>query len=81
MLVEERLVWQMVFELASGISELHRQRIVHRDIKCSNIMLGRQNQIKIGDLGVSRLMNDQMLVDTDVGTRLYQSPELLKKQP
>lgn len=62
-----------------GIAEVHRQHILHRDIKSENILLSKGNIAKIGDFGVSRsLRNTLDMAKTLTGTPYYMSPELLK---
>jgi NIMA (never in mitosis gene a)-related kinase len=53
---------------------------LHRDIKCLNIFLSADKQIKIGDMGVSKIFNGGTgeMHGTRVGTPLYLSPELVK---
>lgn len=52
---------------------------MHRDIKCLNIFLTQDKKIKIGDLGVSKIVQSkEALQATRVGTPLYLSPELVK---
>jgi len=52
---------------------------MHRDIKCLNIFLSEDKKIKIGDLGVSKIVESKAaLLGTRVGTPLYLSPELVK---
>ena len=59
-----------------AIDYLHNQDIIHRDIKPSNIFLkGKDYQVQIGDFGVS-CVGTSIKVE-DVGTLLYQSPEIL----
>ncbi|XP_051061766.1 serine/threonine-protein kinase Nek11 isoform X3 [Phodopus roborovskii] len=56
------------------------RRILHRDLKSKNIFL-KNNQLKIGDFGVSRLlMGSCELATTLTGTPHYMSPEALKHQ-
>ncbi len=58
---------------------LHTKNIIHRDIKCLNIFLNENQQIKLGDLGVSKIVSSAALQnDTRVGTPLYLSPEIVK---
>jgi NIMA (never in mitosis gene a)-related kinase 1/4/5 len=40
----------------SALEHLHNKMIIHRDIKCLNIFLSEDKQIKIGDMGVSKIM-------------------------
>jgi NIMA (never in mitosis gene a)-related kinase len=62
---------------------LHSQNIIHRDIKPQNIFLARNGKIRIGDLGISRAVqgDQQNLHVSKIGTPLYLSPEVLRKQP
>mmetsp|Transcript_21663 Transcript_21663/g.50984 ORF Transcript_21663/g.50984 Transcript_21663/m.50984 type:complete len:875 (-) Transcript_21663:117-2741(-) len=81
-LIEEAYVWQYVVELSSALKELHRLRIIHRDVKCVNIFLGRNFESKLGDLGASRLMSSSdKLSNCEVGTPLFTPPEMVRKQP
>ncbi|XP_017906975.1 PREDICTED: serine/threonine-protein kinase Nek11 isoform X1 [Capra hircus] len=59
---------------------MHERKILHRDLKSKNIFL-KNNKLKIGDFGVSRLlMGSCDLATTLTGTPHYMSPEVLKHQ-
>lgn len=59
---------------------MHERRILHRDLKAKNIFL-KNDLLKIGDFGVSRLlMGSCDLATTFTGTPYYMSPEALKHQ-
>lgn len=47
--------------------------IVHRDVKPANIFLGDKNELKLGDLNISRQLRDE-LASTQTGTPNYASP-------
>ena len=69
-------------QLLEGLSYLHASRILHRDIKPANIFLDESGAIKIGDLGLGRILGSKSVVArTGVGTPLYFSPELCQDQP
>lgn len=71
-------VVDLFIQLLSAVAFLHSKRILHRDIKTSNIFLKR-NQIKLGDFGISRLMMNTMdKASTFIGTPYYMSPESLR---
>src|SRR5215510_16470469 len=42
-------------EVASGLAAAHRQNIIHRDVKPSNIMIGPGGAVKLMDFGIARL--------------------------
>lgn len=61
---------------------MHSINIIHRDIKCLNMLITKDNVIKIGDLGVSKIaLSKNALHCTRVGTPLYLSPEVIKNIP
>ncbi|XP_020926988.1 serine/threonine-protein kinase Nek11 isoform X3 [Sus scrofa] len=67
-------------KIISALSRSTVRRILHRDLKSKNIFL-KNNLLKIGDFGVSRLlMGSCDLATTLTGTPHYMSPEALKHQ-
>ncbi|OQR85366.1 serine/threonine protein kinase, partial [Thraustotheca clavata] len=69
-------------QMACAIKYLHRQRILHRDLKTSNIFLTKENIVKLGDFGIARTLNSTMdQAKTVVGTPYYMSPEVCESKP
>ena len=64
-------------EIVSGIGYLHSNRIIHRDLKLSNIFVNEKNVLKIGDFGLSTLKIPGEYKQTFCGTTNYMSPELI----
>lgn len=78
----ESEIWCFAFEILLGIEYLHSKNIIHRDIKTLNIFINEDKSIKLGDLGVSKIVSSMIpLQGTRVGTPLYLAPELIKHQP
>jgi NIMA (never in mitosis gene a)-related kinase len=55
-------------------------KIFHRDLKCANLFLTINDEIKIGDLNVSKIAKKGLLC-TQTGTPYYASPEIWKDKP
>ncbi|NXK74653.1 NEK11 kinase, partial [Amazona guildingii] len=76
----QRQILDWFIQLLLGVNYMHERRILHRDLKTKNIFL-KNNLLKIGDFGVSRLlMGSCDLATTFTGTPYYMSPEALKHQ-
>jgi len=74
-------------QMMKGIKACHDVGIVHRDIKPQNLLMDHNFQLKLTDFGLSFLGRDKvdsekLVMNTHyVGTRGYQAPELLKRDP
>lgn len=78
--VEEEVVWKVLTQLALALADCHKRRdggvILHRDIKPGNVFLDEENNVKLGDFGLSRVLGENSLfAHTYVGTPFYMSPE------
>src|ERR1041384_4637793 len=67
-------------QIGEALNEAHGKGIVHRDIKCENIMLNSKNQIKVMDFGLAKLKGSLKLTKTSstVGTLGYMAPEQIQ---
>ena len=71
----EAEVWKVAIHVLSGVALLHRNGILHRDIKTANVFF-TGGQYKLGDLNVSKVQEEQDLAFTQTGTPYYASPEI-----
>eukprot|EP00928_Gymnodinium_smaydae_P035092 TRINITY_DN24758_c0_g1_i3.p1 TRINITY_DN24758_c0_g1~~TRINITY_DN24758_c0_g1_i3.p1 ORF type:complete len:863 (-),score=227.21 TRINITY_DN24758_c0_g1_i3:81-2669(-) len=77
----ESTVWKFLIQIGLGLRWLHAQRVLHRDIKTLNVFLTAANDVRLGDLGVARVMsNNTNFASTFVGTPYYLSPELCEEK-
>ncbi|KAK7925533.1 hypothetical protein WMY93_007843 [Mugilogobius chulae] len=75
-------VREIACQLVSALYYLHSHRILHRDMKPQNILLGKSGVVKLCDFGFARAMSVSTLVLTSIkGTPLYMSPELVEEKP
>ncbi|XP_041347923.1 serine/threonine-protein kinase 36-like isoform X2 [Gigantopelta aegis] len=78
----EEQVQTIACQLVSALFYLHSHRILHRDMKPQNILLGKDGVVKLCDFGFARAMSFNTLVLTSIkGTPLYMSPELVEEKP
>jgi NIMA (never in mitosis gene a)-related kinase len=69
-------------QMALAIKYLHEQRILHRDLKTSNVFLTTENVVKLGDFGIAKTLDSTLdQASTVVGTPYYMSPEVCESKP
>lgn len=72
--VDETLCARYTAHALSGLAYLHRHCIVHRDIKCSNLLVTAEGVLKISDFGQVRLLKEACSVKSVLQ---YKGPEVL----
>ena len=71
----ERYILNVFEQITSALSYMHTENILHRDLKTANAFLKR-GIVKIGDFGISKIMNTKVHAQTILGTPYYFSPEM-----
>lgn len=69
-------VMQTFVQILLGLAHIHNNRILHRDLKTQNIFIGKGGAIKVGDLGIARVLESTLeQCRSVVGTPYYMAPE------
>ena len=78
--LSERTARSFYRDLISGITVCHKKDIVHRDLKCENLLLDGNYRLKLSDFGFARSYTGQPL-ETYCGSCAYAAPEVILGQP
>ena len=76
----EKVLGKIAEGVLHGLTYLHSQHIIHRDIKPGNVLLTRQGQVRLCDFGVSGQSGTKGDASTFIGTSYYMAPERITGQ-
>ena len=79
--ISENEARRFFHEMCAGVEYMHYNDIIHRDLKCENVLLTKKNAIKIADFGFARVISPHDLSKTYCGSAAYAAPELLQGIP
>ena len=78
--IPEKRAIPILSQVLNALDFAHKRGIIHRDIKPSNIIVDSDDNVKILDFGIARVMGEQGLTRTgqNIGTVYYMSPEQVR---
>ena len=76
--IAESVIRLIITELSNGLKDIHSNNVIHRDLKPENIFISSDHLIKIGDFGISKILDGTNYAQTQKGTYCYMAPEIIK---
>merc|ERR1712168_1224912 len=82
-ILEEPEARKLFSQIMNALKYLHENNIVHRDLKCENILIASENKLKLGDFGFAREYkeDEDLLSETFCGSPAYAAPEIIQGTP
>lgn len=75
--IPEDILGKICFSVVSALNYLHSNlRVIHRDVKPSNILINRKGDVKICDFGISGYLVDSIAKTVDAGCKPYMAVSL-----
>ncbi|GHO66676.1 hypothetical protein KSC_055680 [Ktedonobacter sp. SOSP1-52] len=79
------LVVSYTRQIAEALQYAHEQKVVHRDVKPENMLLGREDQVLLSDFGIALVSQSARYMSTQgfqelAGTIMYMAPEQMRAQ-
>ncbi|CAK9882728.1 unnamed protein product [Sphagnum jensenii] len=72
---DEVIIGTYTRQILKGLEYLHSKNTIHRDVKCGNILVDSNGQVKLADFGLAKQMN-KTLATSFKGTPFYMAPEV-----
>ncbi|GJN25957.1 hypothetical protein PR202_gb13847 [Eleusine coracana subsp. coracana] len=79
--LELPMILRMGIDISKGMDYLHRNNIIHRDLKTANVLIGSDQVVKIADFGVSRHPAQEGDMTAETGTYRWMAPEVINHKP
>lgn len=78
--LNEELV-KIIYQIAEGMKYIHFKKVIHRDLKPTNILIARDGTVKICDFGISKLMTiEEQTMTRGLGSQKFMAPEIINEE-
>ncbi|KAI3502806.1 hypothetical protein L1887_31132 [Cichorium endivia] len=75
------LLLKISIDISKGMSYLHQNNIIHRDLKTANLLMDEHEVVKVADFGVARVQTQSGVMTAETGTYRWMAPEVIEHKP
>ncbi|MEM1071983.1 MAG: serine/threonine-protein kinase [Planctomycetota bacterium] len=79
---QERQAVEVIMQVAEALKHAHDKGLIHRDVKPKNVMITKEEVVKLADMGLARAVTDKEAAEAEAGkafgTPYYISPEQIR---
>ncbi|XP_076952759.1 serine/threonine-protein kinase STY17-like [Bidens hawaiensis] len=75
------LLLKIAIDVSKGMSYLHQNNIIHRDLKTANLLMDEHEVVKVADFGVARVQTQSGVMTAETGTYRWMAPEVIEHRP
>ncbi|XP_015060680.1 serine/threonine-protein kinase STY46-like isoform X1 [Solanum pennellii] len=72
---------KVAIDVSKGMSYLHQNNIIHRDLKTANLLMNENHVVKVADFGVARVQVQSGVMTAETGTYRWMAPEVIGHRP
>ena len=79
--LKKKIIYHFILEICKGLKEIHKNNLIHRNLKPDNIFLTADLKVKIGNFGISKQIKNINEYDiTQIDSIIYMAPEIINKK-
>ncbi|KAM1453955.1 hypothetical protein FF1_003546 [Malus domestica] len=72
---------KVAIDVSKGMTYLHQNNIIHRDLKAANLLMDENEVVKVADFGVARVNSQSGVMTSETGTYRWMAPEVIQHKP
>ncbi|RXH87698.1 hypothetical protein DVH24_034598 [Malus domestica] len=72
---------KVAIDVSKGMTYLHQNNIIHRDLKAANLLMDENEVVKVADFGVARVNSQSGVMTSETGTYRWMAPEVIEHKP